>query len=211
MKTNKILTTLLLTGSISCTNTQNPIQISATLVGGTCEVCEAVFEFGDKILSPVDTLPNFHDEGPKLKVSGTIYLNDGTTPARDVILYIYHTDQTGVYPTRGDETGWARRHGYIRGWVKTGLDGRYTFYTLKPGQYPTGNAAAHIHPVILEPDGKYYWINEYLFEGDEFLTKQDISQKSPRGSPGVLSLEKDDNLLVGVRDIVLGKNVPGYH
>jgi protocatechuate 3,4-dioxygenase beta subunit len=210
MKT-KFLIVFFLTGSFSCGNSQNPTQSSGTLLGGPCEGCEAVFEFGNKKLSPVDTLPDFNDTGPRLKVTGTIYQNDGVTPAPDVILYIYHTDQTGIYPTKGDETGWARRHGYIRGWVKTGADGKYTFFTLKPGQYPGGGNPAHIHPTILEPDGRYYWVAEYLFKGDKYLTESEISPESPYGGQGLLSLRKENDILVAERDIILGKNVPNYN
>ena len=170
-----------------------------------------MFEYGDKELSPVDTLPDFNDEGQQIKVTGTIYQSDGKTPAGGVILYIYHTDQNGIYATKGGETGWGKRHGYIRGWVKTGEDGRYAFYTLKPGIYPNRSAPAHIHPVILEPNGKYYWLGSYHFEGDSLLTKKEISPKSPRGgSSGLLFLRKEENLWVGERDIILGKNVPDY-
>lgn len=180
---------------------------------GRCEGCEAVFEFGERNLTPVDTLPDFHEPGPKLKVSGTIYRPDGTTPARDVILYVYHTNREGVYPTRGDETGWARRHGYIRGWIKTDSDGQYTFYTLKPGTYPSRSAPAHIHPIILEPNGKYYWLGSYLFDDDPLLNSQrrEEASENPRGgSSGIMTLSKEGDLLVGQRDIILGKNIPGY-
>ncbi|MGD8748922.1 MAG: hypothetical protein PVI44_10670 [Balneolaceae bacterium] len=186
-------------------------QKNATLVGRPCEGCEAVFEYGDITLTPVDTLPDFNRDGPKLKITGTIYKNDGKTPASDVILYIYHTNQKGVYETLGNETGWARRHGHIRGWIKTGKDGRYTFYTLKPGTYPNRSAPAHIHPLILEPNGKYYWLGSYLFEGDPLLTDEQRNPDSPRGgSSGVMTLEKEKGLWVGYRDIILGLNVPGY-
>lgn len=184
---------------------------SARLVGGPCEGCEAIFEYGNKTLSPVDTLVDFNEAGPKLKIIGTIYLPDGKTPAKNVILYIYHTNQNGIYPTHGDETGWARRHGYIRGWVKTDTDGTYTFYTLKPGAYPSRAEPAHIHIIILEPDGKYYWIGSYFLEDDPLLTDKQRSISSPRGgNAGVLKLREENNLLVGERNIVLGLNVPGY-
>ena len=192
-------------------NSQVTDKDSARLVGGPCEGCEAVFEYGDKELSPVDTLPDFNDDGQKIKVTGTIYQNDGKRPAEGVILYIYHTDQNGIYATRGGESGWGRRHGYIRGWVKTDKDGKYTFYTLKPGIYPNRLAPAHIHPIILEPNGKYYWLGSYHFEGDPLLKEKEISPKSPRGgSSGLLSLKKENDYWVGERDIILGKNVPGY-
>lgn len=181
----------------------------AELIGGPCEGCEAIFEYGDQPLLPIDTLPGFETATEKLKITGTIYEPDGKTPAEGVILYVYHTNTEGVYPTRGDETGWARRHGYIRGWVKTGPDGQYTFYTSKPGSY--NRNAAHIHPVILEPNGKYYWLGSYLFEGAPNLSQRQLNQQNPRGgSDGILKLEKERNLLIGERDLILGLNIPGY-
>ena len=182
------------------------------LVGGPCEGCEAIFEYENKNLSSVDTLPDFNNEGLKIKITGTIFLPDGKTPAENVILYIYHTDQNGKYATRGNEKGWARRHGYIRGWIKTGSDGKYTFYTLKPGTYPDRSQPAHIHPIILEPNGKYYWLGSYHFKGDPLLTEKEIFPESPRGgSSGLISLKKEGGVLVGKRDIILGKNVPDYN
>ena len=190
---------------------QGQLEQSSRLVGGPCEGCEAIFEYGDRKLFSVDTLPDFNDGGMKIKVTGTIYQNDGSSPAEGVILYIYHADQNGIYATKGDETGWGKSHGYIRGWVKTDKDGKYTFYTLKPGTYPSGSTPAHIHPIILEPNGKYYWLGSYQFEGDSLLTEKEISSESPRGgSSGLLSLRKEGNLWVGERDIILGLNVTRY-
>ena len=184
---------------------------SARLVGGPCEGCEAVFEFSDKTLTPVDTLPDFNLTGPKLKITGTIYEPDGTTPAEGVILYVYHTNQEGIYEAKKHAAGWARRHGYIRGWIKTGADGRYTFYTLRPGHYPDSDAPAHIHPIIMEPGGKYYWLGSYWFKDDPRLTEAMTEHEAPRGGDnGVLELRKDGNLWVGERDIILGLHVPNY-
>jgi len=201
-----IFLTLLLT---SCANSQN--QDTPRLVGGPCEGCEAVFEYGDKALTSTATLPNFSDLGLKIMVTGTIYRNDGKTPAKDVILYIYHTDQNGIYPTKGDETGWAKQHGYIRGWVKTDDKGQYAFYTLKPEAYPRRTTPAHIHLTVLEPNGKYYWLGSCHFEGDNLLTDKEIDPDSPRGGgSGLLTLRKEEGLWVGTRDIILGKNITDY-
>lgn len=210
MKRSLIILVILLVQA-SCTHSQNKPGNEFRLAGGPCEGCEAIFEYGDMKLSPVDTLPDYTNSEDKIKISGTVYQPDGKTPAKDVVLYIYHTDKQGVYPTKGDETGWAKRHGYLRGWVKTDTNGKYTFYTHKPGAYPGRTAPAHIHLTILEPDGKYYWLGDYHFEGDSLLTEKDRNPTSPRGgSNGLLKLDKENELWTGIRNIILGKNVPDY-
>ena len=192
-------------------NNQFACTKSNSVLIGTCEGCEAVFEFGDKVLTSVDTLPDFNDNGLKIKITGTVYQNDGKTPARNTILYVYHTNQNGIYENKFNATNWERRHGYIRGWIKTDDKGKYTFYTLKPGIYPERTTPAHIHITILEPDCKYYWLGSYHFKGDSLLTDKEINPQNPRGgSPGLLALKKEGDIWVGTRDIILGKNVPGY-
>ncbi len=191
---------------LSCQHSKG--QKSPRLVGGPCEGCEAIFEYGDRVLSPVDTLPDFHSGGQKMQVTGTIYKPDGKTPAPGVVLYVYHTDSNGQYTSRPGQTGWGRRHGYNRGWVKTDEEGRYTFFTIKPGVYPDRSEPAHIHPTILEPDGKYYWLGSYFFEGDPLLTEKETKPSAPRGgSDGILRLRKEGNIWVGKRDYILGKNI----
>ncbi len=202
MKTLLLISFLVIAGSITS-------QAQGKLVGGPCEGCEAVFEYGDQNLSSVDTLPEFGSEGVDIKVTGTVYKEDGKTPAEGVILYVYQTNEEGVYPTKGDETGWGRRHGYIRGWIKTDSKGKYTFYTQKPMFY--GNEPAHIHLTILEPNGKYYWLGSYLFEGDKNLTSRQLNNRNPRGgNNGIISYKEKDGILMGNRDIILGKSISGY-
>ena len=134
------------------TQKENKIQAVGQHIGGRCEGCEAIFESPVKFdnLSWIDTLPDFNEPGPKIMISGVVYQADGKTPAKDVVLYIYHTDQNGNYANKNNEKGWAGRHGYIRGWMKTNEKGQYRFYTLKPASYPNSNAIKHIHPTIKE-------------------------------------------------------------
>jgi protocatechuate 3,4-dioxygenase beta subunit len=182
---------------------------SGLKVGGSCEDCEAIFDYGSKRLTSVDTLPDFNEPGPKLIISGTIYKKDGRTPAPGVILYVYHTDQNGNYAKRGSDTG---RHGYIRGWIKTDADGKYKFYTLRPASYPNSKIPQHIHPIVKEPNLNEYWIDEYLFTDDPFLTDAEKSHIENRGGNGILKLTKDKNgAWIGQRDIILGLNIPNYH
>lgn len=204
---NKLIFTLTAMLLISCARSQ---EIKPKLVGGPCEGCEAVLEYSDENLNSVDTLPEFEEAAEKLKVSGTIFQNDGKTPAEGVILYIHHTNAAGIYPTRGDENNWARRHGYLRGWIKTTQNGKYTFYTQLPGSYPSRDTPAHIHPYILEPNGKYYWLESFFFEDDPLLQKEHL-EKDPRGgTSGKVVMNKENGMYSVKRDFILGKNIPEY-
>ncbi len=196
---------------LSCESPTYEQQAEPQLVGGPCEGCEDIFEFGKRKLHSIDTLPDFNREGQKIKIPGTIFQPDGKTPAPGVILYVYHANQQGVYAASDTTTGWGKRHGDIRAWLKTDEQGRYAFYTLKPGVYPNRTDAAHIHPNILEPDGKYYWLGSYLFEGDTLITEVQRHPESPRGgSNGIVTLQHKNGLWHGTRDVVLGRNVSGY-
>ena len=187
-------------------------QGSTSKIGGPCEGCEAIHESPvafNKLPSTV-TLPDFNDAGPKIELAGIVYARDGMTPAKDVVLYVYHTDRAGIYPKRGNEKGWAKRHGYIRGWVKTDKNGYYQIKTLRPAAYPERNAAEHIHITVKEPDKNEYSIDEFLFADDPLLPKT-IPNK-PRGGAGVVTLTapEKDGVQHGTRHIMLGLNVPNY-
>lgn len=197
----------------ACSQAGNQTEKPKQHIGGPCEGCEAVYEspvpFDD--LNWIDTLPDFNEPGQKLMISGVIYKSDGKTPAKDVVLYIYHTGQDGKYTTRGNEKGWGKRHGYIRGWMKTNEKGEYKFYTLMPASYPNSTALKHIHPVIKEPGKNEYYIDEFIFDNDPFLTPDRRNQhQEKRGGSGLVKLKNENGILVGERNIYLGKNIPGY-
>ena len=190
---------------------ESPQRTGTQNVGGACEGCAAVHEslIPFARLNETDTLPDFEDPGPKMEVSGVIYQNDGKTPAKDVVLYIYHTNQQGIYPQKEDAKGWARRHGFIRGWVKTNEKGEYRFYTLRPAAYPGGNNPEHIHAIIKEPDKNEYYIDEFHFADDSILKKSQAKFEDRGGSGVVQPTYQADRQLVH-RDIILGLHIPGY-
>ena len=195
-------------------NSPSPNEIK---VGGSCEGCEAVYECPVPFaqLNEVDTLPDFNEPGPTIEISGTIYHRDGKTPAKDVVLYVYHTDQKGLYSKKGTDPsfrqdGWGKRHGYIRGWVKTDVNGFYKFYTLVPASYPNSNNPKHIHPTIKEPGKSEYWIDEFVFDDDPLLPAKERTKANSRCGNGVLKTEMKDGMLRATRDIILGLNVPDY-
>ena len=195
----------------SASQKQDKGMASGIKVGGQCEGCEAVYEspVPFKKLTAVATLPDFNEEGPKMEISGTISKADGT-PAPDVVLYVYHTDQSGEYTAKENAKGWGKRHGYIRGWVKTNEKGEYKFYTLRPAPYPGGKIQAHIHPVIKEPGLNEYYIDEFVFDDDPMVNSNYRNKMELRGGSGIMKLQKVNGMLVGHRDIILGLNIPNY-
>jgi len=196
----------------SGTTVKNQPVASDKKVGGNCEGCEAIYESPVPFsqLNEVDTLPDFNDAGPKIQISGIIYKPDGKTPAPGVVLYIYHTDQKGIYATKGNEKGWDKRHGYIRGWIKTNEKGEYKIYTLVPASYPNSSNPKHIHPTIKEPGFSEYWIDEFVFDDDPLLPASERNRTQPVGGNGVLKTEMKDGMLQSVRNITLGLNVKDY-
>lgn len=174
-------------------------------VGGPCEGCEAIYEYGDRILSSTDTLPEYQETEPKIHLSGTVFQNDGISPAANVIVYIYHTNREGIYPAREGDTGWGRRHGYFRGWAQTDADGRYEFFTFRPGAYPQRSTPEHIHITIKDPDHNEYYIDSVQFDDDPLLTDDERAQCKNRGGSGIVEIHAGE----ARRDIVLGRNIPG--
>lgn len=172
-----------------------------------CEGCEAIHEHDFDSLTPRTTIPPPDEPGERLILTGTVYQTDGKTPAANVVIYAYHTNEKGVYPTRGDETGWARRHGYLRGWVKTDETGRYQFDTIRPAQYPVGTIEAHIHMTVKEPGHREYYIDEVVFAGDPNVDDEYRRDADNRGGSGIIALIRNDGgVWHGTRDIILERH-----
>lgn len=186
-------------------------QTGSDKVGGNCEGCEAIYEYGDRYLNAVDTLPGFRSLPDAMKLEGTVYKKDGQTPAAGVILYVYQTNEKGKYPSRPDSRGWESRHGYIRGWLKTDENGRYTIYSSRPASYPNSTIPQHVHVTVKEPNLNEYYVEDFFFDDDPFLDRMNIrDRKRPRGGSGVIKLVREGDLLVGRRDIILGLHIPNY-
>ncbi|WP_460473082.1 dioxygenase family protein [Emticicia fontis] len=189
-----------------------PLALSAQKkVGGPCECCEAIYQRMPANLSWETRISDKNEEGELMEITGIIYQKNGKTPAPNVILYVYHTDAKGKY-SRGTGEDCAKRHGKLRGWMETDKMGRYKFLSIRPASYPDATIPAHIHPVIKEPGKTEYYIDEYRFEGDQFLTKEEIAKDENRGGSGIIKLIKNDKgVWVGKRDIILGRNIPDYY
>lgn len=139
------------------------------------------------------------EPGEPLIVSGTIYAPDGRTPMPSANLFVYQTDATGVYSTTGGDN----RNTRIHGLMTTSADGRYEFRTIKPGSYPNSRNAAHIHAYVSAADYPEYWIDEFVFMDDPYVTEEQKNKAAAEGNfAAVLTLKRGaDGVLRGVRDI----------
>nr|WP_255610503.1 intradiol ring-cleavage dioxygenase [Robertkochia sp. 3YJGBD-33] len=181
-------------------------------VGGPCQDCEATLDYQKLNIEPkvIDTLPGFQDNEPKIKITGTVFQNDGKTPAKDIILYVYHVDRNGIYQPSEKPVGWEKTHGQHRSWLKTGTDGKFTFFTFRPASYPEAEEPEHIHIYVKEPNTIPYYLDSYLFESDPNLTEEKIQNLKNRGGNGIVKLEMKNGIWTANRDIILGLNIPDY-
>ncbi|HZN38858.1 MAG TPA: hypothetical protein VFD82_08635, partial [Planctomycetota bacterium] len=106
------------------------------------------------------------EPGTALVVHGRAFAADGRTPLAGAIVFAYHTDRDGRYDRPG-----APAHSWrLKGWAKTGDDGRFEFRTIRPGPYPRRSEPAHIHLALFTADGKRYHAGAVLFDDDKLVT-----------------------------------------
>lgn len=168
-----------------------------------------------KTIHPIDTSVGWGTAGEKLLVTGTVFESDGHTPAAGVTIYYYQTNAAGRYPQDPAQprnippNREGHSHGYIRGWVRTGANGKYSIYTTRPGTYPSRDQAAHIHLTIIEPENaRSYYIDDILFDDDELLGTKERLKLENRGGSGIVRLVGTPALAVAERNIILGLNIP---
>lgn len=160
------------------------------------------YDYTESTLTNVGTIPDFDSKEDKLKITGTIYLSDGVTPAKDVILYIEQPNEAGTYEMVKKDS---KRYVHHRTWIKTNEDGQYTFFTFVPGKRLSSRKLKHIHPVIKEPKKEEYSLPVYLFDNDPKLSKICRKRLEKQGINNILKLEKKENILTAKRDIVLSQ------
>ena len=77
--------------NLACSqNTGTPDRV----VGGACDNCKLMFEGIPASFSWETKIAPSDEPGEPILIRGTIYHNDGKTPASGVILYVYHTDHS---------------------------------------------------------------------------------------------------------------------
>ncbi len=201
-------------GQTKASNQNRQIAKSDTkkIVGGGCDGCEIMFVGMPANLNSCDTSAGWTEKGQKLLVTGTVYKLDGRTPAQNIIIYYWQTDDEGLYATRQGMNEKAKRHGHIRGWIKTDENGKYSIHTVRPAPYPNDVLPAHIHLSIKEPDiDSEYYPDDINFDDDKLLIP--YFKKYPqenRGGSGVVRVLLSGDIQIAEHDIILGLNIPNY-
>ena len=193
-------------------NAKDPSQTDLQQpVGGSCESCEIMYVGMPKNINSVDTSSAWTEKGQKLLLTGTVYKIDDKTPAPNVIIYYWQTDNEGHYSPKSGMPEKAKRHGHIRGWVKTDKNGKYSIYTIRPSSYPNSDIPAHIHTLVKEPNlANEYYIDEFVFDDDKLLTAAKRKTQENRGGSGILKVSTKNGLQIAEHNIILGLNIPNY-
>jgi protocatechuate 3,4-dioxygenase, beta subunit len=167
-----------------------------------CEWCGAE-EAPDNLKSMI-TLANRNEPGERLLLQGTVFAPDGITPAPRTLLYLYHTNDAGLYAQRGDETGNGRRHGYLRGWLVSDDEGNFEVRTILPGYYPNRSSPRHIHMTVKEAGRPEYWIDSVLFAGDSKINEKELGKREGRGGPAIVTTRRGGRgELIARRNVIL--------
>ncbi|MHA4845986.1 dioxygenase family protein [Flavitalea antarctica] len=184
---------------------------SQKFVEARCDGCEVMWVGAPARIDSKDTSAGWKEPGQKLIISGKIFRKDGRTAAPNVIVYYYHTDNEGYYSNADGLPAEAKRHGHLRGWVKSDEAGNYAIYTIRPAPYPKENIPAHVHLLVKEPEiANEYYVDELVFDDDKLVTPENKRTFENRGGSGILKVNKKNQILTASHDIILGLNIPGY-
>lgn len=180
----------------------------------SCDCC--VFDEAPPDLWRQAKIASDSEPGERLTIKGVVYESDGITPARDVLIYLYHADAKGTYAKRGDEDGggFASAHGRNRGWVKTGQGGEYEIDTIKPAPYEAAAEPARIQAIVRSPSQKNcYKIQDFVFKDDPLLKEnffiqnaryyENLGVTTEADYDGVELKKGQDGRWLGIRDIRL--------
>lgn len=140
------------------------------------------------------------ETGEPMSIRGRVLSWETGLPVVGVVVYAYHTDRSGVYTPKSQD------HARLHGWMRTGGDGTYAFDSTKPGRYPDGNEASHIHLTVAEPERRPYWIDNIVFDGEQGVDRAYRARVGNRGGSGIIMLRRQSGVWIGVRDIRLERH-----
>ena len=187
-------------------------QPTDKVIADYCDGCDLMYE-GIPLLEKINSVTSLCREGEagtRMNINGIVFKPDGKTPAKDIVLYIYHTDASGLYTPAKDQVN-SKRHGRLRGWAKTNERGQFRINSIRPAAYPRDNIPAHIHIFVKEPGKTLYYIDEVWFDDDTLVTSEMKRKAEQRGGDLLIHLSRNSKKIwIGDLTIILGKNIPNY-
>ena len=214
----KIVSALVLSSFLISCNGQNQnntllstTESSTQSVGGGCEGCELMYVGMPEEIQSEHTSLGWTQGKQKLILTGKIFQLDGKTPAADILIYYWHTDDKGLYSGNNQTPEQAIEHGKLRGWVKSDKDGNYTIKTSRPAAYPQQDIPQHIHLSIKEPDiANEYFADLYFDDDPLYLKHKKKYGKIDRAGTEILRIVLDSDTQIAEHNIILGLNIPNY-
>jgi protocatechuate 3,4-dioxygenase, beta subunit len=125
--------------------------------------------------------------GERIIVTGRVVGDDGR-PLPDTLLEIWQANACGRYVHRTDQHDAPLDPNFLGGGrCVTDSEGRYRFYTIKPGAYPWGNhhnawRPNHIHFSLFGPTFLTRLVTQMYFPGDPLLELDPIYLSAPGGA-----------------------------
>ena len=126
------------------------------------------------------------EPGDPMVIHGRVVAPDGRTPVAQGIVFAYHTDREGLYSRDSRPHSWR-----LRGWARTGDDGRFEFQTIRPGAYPSRNQAAHVHFTVFTSDGNFHG-GALEFDDDPLVGADDRRRENATGEFGTIRTVRRD-------------------
>lgn len=124
--------------------------------------------------------------GERIVVTGRVLDEDGR-PIPDTLIEIWQANAAGRYIHLVDQHDAPLDANFFGGGrCVSDADGRYRFYSVKPGAYPWGNhhnawRPNHIHFSLFGPSLVTRLVTQMYFPGDPLLDLDPIYQSSPPG------------------------------
>ena len=125
--------------------------------------------------------------GERIIVTGRV-LDENGRPQPNMLIEIWQANAAGRYVHVADQHPAPLDPNFLgAGRCVTDSEGRYKFYTIKPGAYPWGNhdnawRPAHIHFSLFGPSLATRLVTQMYFPGDPLLDLDPIYLSSPAGA-----------------------------
>ncbi|MCK9534380.1 MAG: protocatechuate 3,4-dioxygenase subunit beta [Pseudomonas sp.] len=149
--------------------------------------------FGQEVIGPLDHdltkngQVNGEPIGERILVTGTVFDELGQ-PVPNTLIEVWQANAAGRYVHKRDQHDAPIDPNFLgAGRCLTDENGRYKFYTIKPGAYPWGNhpnawRPNHIHFSLLGPCISSRLVTQMYFPGDPLLAYDPIYIATPEAA-----------------------------